>query len=227
VSEFGAVIKQLRNEKGWSQGQLAVYSETSQPTVNQIETGKRNPSTETLEKLARALEVEVADLFPKAPRGLALEPSPFDGVEEWMAAHGHRDEDQFRDQLLGLDLDIDEDGRPRGLERAIKELRSTRDRLVKDLKKPATRNALFPRRTGLPTKEERIREALRPAKKAGDLEWEIRHDYLAREVEIINYGRALHARGTTSDHLVYAHKADYEARLDEMLEEAYATADAA
>ena len=64
MSEFGAVIKQLRNEKGWSQGQLAVYSDTSQPTVNQIETGKRNPSTETLAKLARALEVEVADLFP-------------------------------------------------------------------------------------------------------------------------------------------------------------------
>lgn len=65
MSEFGAVIKHLRNEKGWSQGQLAVYSETSQPTVNQIETGKRNPSTETLVKLARALGVEVADLFPK------------------------------------------------------------------------------------------------------------------------------------------------------------------
>lgn len=76
MSEFGAVIKQLRNEKGWSQGQLAVYSETSQPTVNQIETGKRNPSTETLAKLARALEVEVAELFPK-------EQAPLPDFENW------------------------------------------------------------------------------------------------------------------------------------------------
>ncbi len=66
MSEFGAEIKRLRTEKGWSQAQLAVYSETSQPTVNQIETGKRNPSTETLAKLARALGVEVMDLFPKS-----------------------------------------------------------------------------------------------------------------------------------------------------------------
>jgi transcriptional regulator with XRE-family HTH domain len=201
LSEFGAVIKQLRNAKGWSQGQLAVYSETSQPTVNQIETGKRNPSTETLEKLARALEVEVADLFPKGPRGLSLEPSPFDAVEEWMAAHGHRDEDQFRDQLLGLDLDIDEEGRPRGLE---------------DLKRPATRAALFPRRYGLPTRDERIREALRPAKKAWELEWEIRHEYLAREIELINHSRRL-LEGAT----------EYEPRLEELLEAAYAQAGAA
>jgi transcriptional regulator with XRE-family HTH domain len=68
MSEFGAEIKRLRTEKGWSQAQLAVYSETSQPTVNQIETGKRNPSTETLAKLARALGVEVMDLFPKSQR---------------------------------------------------------------------------------------------------------------------------------------------------------------
>lgn len=211
MSEFGAVIKQLRNEKGWSQGQLAVYSETSQPTVNQIETGKRNPSTETLEKLARALEVEVADLFPKAPRGLSLEPSPLDGVEEWLATHGHRDEAQFRDDLLGLDLDIDEEERPRGLENAIAELRLTRDRLLEDLKKPATRTTLFPRRSGLPTKEERIREALRPAKEAWGLEWEIRKEYLAREVALINHGRGL-LEGTA---------------VDELLEEAYTQASAA
>ena len=73
MSEFGAEIKRLRTEKGWSQAQLAVYSETSQPTVNQIETGKRNPSTETLAKLARTLGVEVVDLFPKAQNPLPLE----------------------------------------------------------------------------------------------------------------------------------------------------------
>jgi len=35
--------------------------------VNLLEAGKRNPSASTLEKLARALGVEVVDLFPKPP----------------------------------------------------------------------------------------------------------------------------------------------------------------
>jgi len=48
-----------------------VYAGSSQPTVNQIESGKRNPSTRTLEKLAAVLGVEVAALFPK---GQALLP---------------------------------------------------------------------------------------------------------------------------------------------------------
>lgn len=68
MSEVGQEIKRLRQAKGWTQGQLAVYAGSSQPTVNLIETGKRNPSAATLEKLARALEVEVADLFPKGAR---------------------------------------------------------------------------------------------------------------------------------------------------------------
>ena len=58
-------VKRLRQAKGWTQEQLAVYAGSSQPTVNLLEAGKRNPSAATLEKLARALEVEVVDLFPK------------------------------------------------------------------------------------------------------------------------------------------------------------------
>jgi transcriptional regulator with XRE-family HTH domain len=61
----GEEVKRLRQTKGWTQEQLAVYAGSSQPTVNLLEAGKRNPSAATLEKLARALEVEVVDLFPK------------------------------------------------------------------------------------------------------------------------------------------------------------------
>ncbi len=76
MSDIGREIKRLREERGWTQAQLAVYAESSQPTVNQVESGKRNPSTRTLEKLARALGVEVSVLFPKAQSALPLE----DGV---------------------------------------------------------------------------------------------------------------------------------------------------
>lgn len=65
MSGVGEEIKRLRQAKGWTQEQLAVYAGSSQPTVNLLESGKRNPSAATLEKLARALEVEVVDLFPK------------------------------------------------------------------------------------------------------------------------------------------------------------------
>jgi transcriptional regulator with XRE-family HTH domain len=65
MSGVGEEVKRLRQAKGWTQEQLAVYAGSSQPTVNLLETGKRNPSAATLEKIARALEVEVVDLFPK------------------------------------------------------------------------------------------------------------------------------------------------------------------
>jgi len=67
MSGVGEEVKRLRRAKGWTQEQLAVYAGSSQPTVNLLEAGKRNPSASTLEKLARALEVEVVDLFPKPP----------------------------------------------------------------------------------------------------------------------------------------------------------------
>lgn len=73
MSEIGKEIRRIREGKGWSQAELAVYAGSSQPTVNQIESGKRNPSTATLVKLARALEVEVADFFPKAQASLSFE----------------------------------------------------------------------------------------------------------------------------------------------------------
>ncbi len=66
MNHVGQEIRRLREVRGWSQAQLAVYAGSSQPTVNQIETGKRNPSTATLQKLAGALEVPVSELFPKA-----------------------------------------------------------------------------------------------------------------------------------------------------------------
>src|SRR5918993_4290446 len=65
MSGVGEEVKRLRQARGWTQEQLAVYAGSSQPTVNLLEAGKRNPSASTLEKLARALEVEVVDLFPK------------------------------------------------------------------------------------------------------------------------------------------------------------------
>lgn len=82
MNHVGQEIRRLREARSWSQAQLAVYAGSSQPTVNQIETGKRNPSTATLQKLAEALEVPVSELFPKVAAPPSQEPSFNDVFEE-------------------------------------------------------------------------------------------------------------------------------------------------
>jgi transcriptional regulator with XRE-family HTH domain len=97
MSEIGKEVRRLRKERDWTQEQLAVYAGSSQPTINQIESGARNPSTRTLEKIARAFGMEVRDLFPlgQAP----LFPAPPSGE-----AFGQRRsaEDENLARWLGL-----------------------------------------------------------------------------------------------------------------------------
>ncbi len=64
MSEVGQEIKRLREARGWIQAKLAVEAGMAPSAVNQIENGKRSPSASSLNKLARALEVEVRELFP-------------------------------------------------------------------------------------------------------------------------------------------------------------------
>lgn len=73
MSGVGEEVKRLRQAKGWTQEQLAVYAGSSQPTVNLLEAGKRNPSAATLAKIAGALGVEVGDFFPKGQPPLPLD----------------------------------------------------------------------------------------------------------------------------------------------------------
>lgn len=59
-------LTRIRQERGLSQQRLADTSGVNKATINQIERGRRSPNIETLERLAAALGVEVADFFPKA-----------------------------------------------------------------------------------------------------------------------------------------------------------------
>jgi transcriptional regulator with XRE-family HTH domain len=71
--DVGKEIRRLREEKGWSQAKLAGETGMGVSSVSQIETGVRNPSAATLWKIAAALDVEMADLFPKAQSPLPLD----------------------------------------------------------------------------------------------------------------------------------------------------------
>jgi XRE family transcriptional regulator of biofilm formation len=58
------VIKTLREQRGWSQAELARKAEVTDAYIAQLETGVRsNPSLEVLKRLARALGVPVTELL--------------------------------------------------------------------------------------------------------------------------------------------------------------------
>src|SRR5919107_780559 len=75
-------IRQLRKERGLSQVKLAVMADMDPATLNRLERGTGNPNLKTLERVADALGVEVADFFPKAPRRSSPEPSLLNGLED-------------------------------------------------------------------------------------------------------------------------------------------------
>ena len=60
---FGKAIRRRRRELDFSQEELAERAELHRTYVSDIERGDRNPSLENIEKLAKALNMKVSDLF--------------------------------------------------------------------------------------------------------------------------------------------------------------------
>ena len=56
-------LRVWREYRGLTQQQLAAKAGISKPYLSQLETGKRNGTTEVLKKLAQALEVDLEDLI--------------------------------------------------------------------------------------------------------------------------------------------------------------------
>jgi transcriptional regulator with XRE-family HTH domain len=86
MGELGREIRRLREARGWGQTKLAAAADMAVSGVSQIENGHRNPNSATLIKLARALDVDVADLFPEGQAPLPLDDAP--SLEELHAAAG-------------------------------------------------------------------------------------------------------------------------------------------
>lgn len=61
--QFGQRVRTLRKEKGLSQEELAKLIDRDVRSVNAIENGNRNPTLETIVKIAKALNTGVATLF--------------------------------------------------------------------------------------------------------------------------------------------------------------------
>ena len=61
---FGSSVRTWRKRLGISQEQLAERAELHRTYVSDVERGARNLSLESITRMARALEISVADLFP-------------------------------------------------------------------------------------------------------------------------------------------------------------------
>ena len=62
-SKYGEVIRRLRKEKDWSQEELAAKAHLDPKSIIQIETGKRNPTLKSLQKIAVALGTSISDIL--------------------------------------------------------------------------------------------------------------------------------------------------------------------
>lgn len=73
---LGNKIKQLRQEKGWSQDELAFHATIDGRQVSRYENSKVTPSVDVVVKLAKAFDVSVDHLLiDNAPRRSLHEPA--------------------------------------------------------------------------------------------------------------------------------------------------------
>lgn len=60
---FGEKVRKLRNEKNLSQEQLSFKAELHRTYIGMIERAEKNITLVNIEKIAKALDVEIKDLF--------------------------------------------------------------------------------------------------------------------------------------------------------------------
>jgi putative transcriptional regulator len=60
-------VRELRNDHGWSQADLAERLDVSRQTVNAIETGKYDPSLPLAFRIARLFELSIETIFEPNP----------------------------------------------------------------------------------------------------------------------------------------------------------------
>ena len=63
LKRFARSVKTLRSEKGWSQDELARRADLHRTYIGSIERHERNVSLLNVERIAKALKVNVKDLF--------------------------------------------------------------------------------------------------------------------------------------------------------------------
>jgi transcriptional regulator with XRE-family HTH domain len=65
---FGKVIRELRDDQGLSQQELADYSEVDRTYISDLERGLNYPSLNTIYKLAEVLKIKPNELIQKVDK---------------------------------------------------------------------------------------------------------------------------------------------------------------
>ena len=88
MDTIGERLREERLRNGWSQKDLARESKINVDTISGIETGQHEPRPSTLTKLAKALSIEVRDLFEEPVLSGKVE-APTSGASQGIMATGH------------------------------------------------------------------------------------------------------------------------------------------
>lgn len=62
-TQLGMRIRFLRKRLGWSQEDLALEANVNKNYICDLENGRRNPSLDVLERIAKALNITLSELF--------------------------------------------------------------------------------------------------------------------------------------------------------------------
>lgn len=65
VEQFSQVLRQLREERGWSQEHLAAQAGLNRSYLGEVERGHAVPSLITVSKLANALEIRLSSFMAR------------------------------------------------------------------------------------------------------------------------------------------------------------------
>lgn len=210
----GERLRQIRHQRGLSQRDMPVAHDT----VSAIESGRRKPHPSTLRKLAAALNCEVGDFFEEAalagPLGEGADEEPERGevvppledprivavLREW----GYVPDAEYVAGLQSFDPEIDEEGTPRGVERAIEDLKRGRDRLLGELRNPTNYKRLFPERSSFSKADELGGAHIQGLRSyyASKLGTEVGRIYKRRILALTHFSVELYAAGETKDFLV-------------------------
>jgi transcriptional regulator with XRE-family HTH domain len=62
---FGRALREIRKKRGLSQLEISTTSDLDRAYVSELENGLKNPSLETIYRLADAMEIPAVDLIKK------------------------------------------------------------------------------------------------------------------------------------------------------------------
>lgn len=104
AEQLGEILRQRRRALGLSTRQIAERSGVGQPTIVRLERGRfASPAPDKLAKIARALRLELADLYAHAGY---IVPEQLPSIEHYLASKYKHLPDTARKQLIALATEL-------------------------------------------------------------------------------------------------------------------------